>query len=324
MNRLLRFALLLLAICSLQSMSFGWGCSGHEVVALIAEHQLNLKAAQEVETLLKDPNLYANNKPRRFCFATENGAMAFYATWADDYRGAHSETGPWHFWDVPLGFTAVPKPTDFCDQGCVVKALHDQIAVLKSNASDADKSQALAFVIHFFGDLHQPLHIISNNDRGGNCIPVAFFGKLPKVTAAGAATPNLHAVWDTDLLEKVGPIRHPTHDEDVTAFVDTLLTDFEEEITQLKTTAIDIPDWAMESHSQAVKVGYGKLKPHAVKPEPPVTVSNCTDDNNIVQRMLALKESVSAKYANAANPVIEEQLVKGGTRLAMVLNDIWK
>jgi hypothetical protein len=324
MNRLMKVALLLLAICSLQSMSFGWGCSGHEVVALIAEHQLNPRAAQEVETLLKDSNLYEINKLHRFCFATGLGPMAFFATWADDFRGQHSETAPWHFWDVPLGSTSVPKPTDFCDQGCVVKALHDQIAVLKSStATPADKSQALAFVIHFLGDLHQPLHIISNNDRGGNCIPVAFFGNLPKVTAAGAATPNLHALWDTDMPEKLGPILHPTHDEDVTNFVDTLLTDFEEEITQLKTATIDIPAWAMESHSQAVKVGYGKL-PHHVPAEKPVVVNNCTDDNNIAQRMLALKESVSLKYTNAANPVIEEQLVRGGTRLAMVLNDIWK
>jgi len=70
-------------------------------------------------------------------------------------------------------------------------------------------------------------------------------------------------------------------------------------------------------------VAYGKL-PHHVKPEQPVVVNTCTDDNNIAQRMLALKESVSVKYSKAANPVIEEQLTKGGTRLAMVLNDISK
>lgn len=323
MNRGMRVAFLLWSICSLQSMSFGWGCSGHEVVALIAERQLNARAAQEVESLLKDSKLYDNNQPHRFCFATGLGSMAFYATWADDFRGQHSETGPWHFWDVPLGSTAVPSATDFCGEGCVVKALHDQIAVLKSNANAADKSKALAFVIHFLGDLHQPLHIITNNDRGANCIPVAFFGRQAHVTAAGQASPNLHGVWDTDMLEKVGQIRHPTHDDDVSAFVDTLMGDFEEEIAQWKEAEIDVPGWAMESHAQAVRIGYGKL-PHRVKAEPLVEVKTCTDDNNIAQRMLALKESVGKKYTNAANPVVEEQLVKGGTRLAMVLNDIWK
>ena len=323
MNRGMKVVLLLWAICSLQSMSFAWGCSGHEVVALIAERQLNAKAAQEVEALLKDSKLYDNNQPRRFCFATGLGSMAFYATWADDFRGLHSETGPWHFWDVPLGSNSVPNPTDFCDQGCVIKAIHDQVAVLKSNAATADKSKALAFVIHFLGDLHQPLHIISNNDRGGNCIPVSFFGKQAHVASSGQATPNLHAVWDTDMLEKVGQIRHSTHDDDLSAFVDTLMGDFEEEIAQWKEADIDVPGWAMESHSQAVRIGYGKL-PHRIKPEQPVDVTTCNDDNHIAQRMLALKESVSKKYANAANPVIEEQLAKAGTRLAMVLNDIWK
>jgi hypothetical protein len=323
MNSLKKAALLFFVVCSLQSLSFAWGCSGHEIVALIAERQLNARAAQEVESLLKNSKLYDNNLPHRFCFQTTLGPMAFYATWADDFRGQHSETGPWHFWDIPLISTTVPQPTDFCDQGCVIKALQDHIAVLKSNASTADKSQALAFVIHFVGDLHQPLHIITNNDRGGNCIPAAFFGKKPKVTTAGAATPNLHAIWDTDLLEKLGNIRHATHDDDVTAFVDLLMGNFEEEISQWSTDPIDVPAWAMESHTEAVKIAYGKLN-HRVKAEQPVVVNTCTDDKDIAQRMLALKESVSVKYANAANPVIEEQLVKGGTRLAAVLNDIWK
>lgn len=324
MNRMMKVVLLLVTVGSLQSMSFGWGCSGHEVVALIAERQLNTHAAQQVESLLQNSKLYDNNKPRRFCFATENGTMAFYATWADDFRDLDSKTAPWHFWDVPLGFTSTPTPTDFCDEGCVIKAIHDQVAVLKSSTSTpADKSQALAFVIHFVGDLHQPMHIISNNDRGGNCIPVAFFGKAAHLTAAGKASPNLHGVWDTDLPEKMGPVHRQTHDDDVNAFVDTLMTDFEEEITQWQAGAIDVPAWAMESHNQAVKVGYGKL-PHRVKAEAPVTVNNCNDDNKIGQRMMALKESVQTKYANAANPVIEEQLVKGGTRLALILNDVWK
>ena len=323
MDRLAK-VLLLAAIAGFPSLSFAWGCSGHEMVALIAERQLNPKAAQAVTDLLKDSKLYDNGAPKRFCEQTQLGLMAFYATWADDYRGDHKETAEWHFWDVPLSATSQPKPADFCDQGCVTKAIEDQLAVLKSpSAAQAEKAQALAFVIHFMGDMHQPLHVISNNDRGGNCIPVAFFGKNPTVTADGKASPNLHGVWDTDLPEKLGRVRVQTHDGDIKDYVDTVMGDFEEQIATWQRSNINIVGWALESHELAVHDSYGKLNRH-IEREQPVNVQSCTDDNNIAQRMLALHESVSKKYFAAAGPVIEEQLAKAGTRLAMVLNDVWK
>jgi len=323
MNRLAKIVMLFVAVFSFQSLSFGWGCSGHEIVALIADRQLNTHAAQQVQALLKTATLYQNDKPHRFCSQTALGLMETYATWADDFRGIQTSTGDWHFWDIPLNATSPGTITDFCDNGCVVKALEDQIAVLKSSTSKkADKVKALAFVIHFMGDLHQPLHIISNNDRGGNCIPVTFFGSKPKISGA-SASPNLHGLWDTDMPEKLGVIRKQTRDGDITSFVDTIMGDFEDQIPDWQSATIDVVAWANESHQQAVSVAYGKLN-HHVTPEDPVTVSTCADNNNVIQRMDSLTESISKKYFTAASPVIAEQLAKAGTRLAMVLNDIWK
>lgn len=320
-----RIVMLFIVVCSFQSFSFGWGCSGHEIVALIAERQLNTNAAQQVQALLQSATLYENGKPKRFCSDTQLGLMAKYATWADDFRGVDPTTAGWHFWDIPLKSHALPTISDFCDQGCVVKALQDQVAVLKSATSTGpEKAKALAFVIHFAGDLHQPLHIISNNDRGGNCIPAAFFGKNPKISTDGkSATPNMHALWDTEIPERLGNIRKLTRDDDISNFVDTLMGDFETDIPAWKSEPIDFISWAGESHDDAVRTSYGKL-PHHITPEAPVNVSTCLDDNNIMQRMAALHESVSKKYMNYAGPVVEEQLAKAGTRLAMVLNDIWK
>jgi len=182
MNQLRKIVLLLLSIVGFQSVSFGWGCSGHEIVALIAERQLSDVAAQKVLSLLTNPGLYVNKKPFRFCNPqkydltnpSDLGLMAFYATWADDFRDLDKTTAPWHFWDVPLNLTTEPALPQFCDQGCVVKAIQDQIDKLKSSANAHSKAKALALLIHFMGDLHQPLHIATNNDRGGNCIPVKF------------------------------------------------------------------------------------------------------------------------------------------------------
>ena len=171
--------LLLLLVLSLRSLSFGWGCSGHEIVALIAQRQLSDVAAQKVLVLLKSPGLYVNSKPGRGCNPrkynltnpSDLGLMAFYATFADDFRNTNKSTAPWHFWDVPLNSTTGPDLPQFCDKGCVVKAIQDQIDVLKSpSATKRARSKALALLIHFVGDLHQPLHIADNNDRGGNCV----------------------------------------------------------------------------------------------------------------------------------------------------------
>lgn len=331
MKRLLCVILLCLSFFSLKGVSFGWGCSGHEIVALIAERQLSDVAAQKVLSLLTNPGLYVNKKPHRFCRPqtydianpSELGLMAFYATWADDFRDKDPTTAPWHFWDVPLGLTTEPAMPQFCDQGCVVKAIQDQIDMLNSNATKHSKAKALALLIHFVGDLHQPLHIVTNDDRGGNCVPVKFFGTDPAITNAGKkAVPNLHGIWDTNIPEKIGHIRGNTHDDDLTAYVDTLMSDFESSIAVWRTQPVDIHGWAIESHGHAVTEAYGAL-PNTIDPEDPVEVTDCTGDDNILQRMLDLDETVNQPYVDTVKPVIAGQLARAGTRLAVILNQIW-
>ena len=62
----------------------------------------------------------------------------------------------------------------------MTSALERQVEVLRNSATDARvRADALRFIIHFAGDLHQPLHCVSNNDLGGNCVPIDFFGNAP-------------------------------------------------------------------------------------------------------------------------------------------------
>jgi hypothetical protein len=332
MKRLPTIVWILLSLVSLSDVSFGWGCSGYEIVALIAQRQLSDVAAQKVLSLLTKPRLYLNNKPSRFCRPknynlsnpSDLGLMAFYATWADDYRDKVPKTGPWHFWDVPLGFSGDPTLPQFCDEGCVAKAVQDQIDVLNSNASKSAKSKALALLIHFVGDLHQPLHIVTNDDRGGNCVPIKFFGTDPAITNAGKkASPNLHGIWDTDIPEKIGHIRGNTHDDDVTQYVDTLMSQFDTDMASWRSQPVDIHAWAVESHGHAVAEAYGAL-PNAIDVEEPTPVTDCTDDDNILQRMLDLDEAVNQQYVETVKPGIEGQLARAGTRLAVILNQIWQ
>src|SRR5579871_4010873 len=184
-----------------------WGCKGHQVVALLAEKHLTQHAREMVNKILAgspiDPNL------SRYCKEGGTDPMADASTWPDDIRAQRPETAPWHYIDIPLGVTAGAARSDlekFCSkEGCVISAIRDELATLRSPTDSAEKkADALRFLIHFVGDLHQPLHAVSNNDLGGNCVPVSFFNEAPQLRNQQLEiySPNLHAVWDANILEK--------------------------------------------------------------------------------------------------------------------------
>ena len=158
-------AVLVLSLCS-ASPAFGWGCSGHQVVALVALKQLTPNAKTKVHQLLQ-----GQPKPAisRFCGATSLDAFADLSSWTDDERDVRSDTADWHFIDIPLGASRSDESSACPSSGCVTTAIQQQLNVLRNATGTAqDQSNALMFVIHFVGDIHQPLHDATNNDRGGN------------------------------------------------------------------------------------------------------------------------------------------------------------
>ena len=309
--------LLVLAALALAATprAWGWGCEGHQTVALIAKAHLTPHALSMVEQILQanpiDPSL------KRFCPNATVDPMADSATWADDYRTVQPQTAGWHFFDIPRGASQA-NIDQFCDPtaGCVTKALTEQIAVLKNPASaPADQGNALRFVLHFAGDIHQPLHDTTNNDRGANCVPVTFFNTKPSANGS-SYSPNLHAVWDTNMIENIAK------GQSVTQFAAQLDQQFQSQEAAWQAEAINFDSWAWDAHQLAETVAYGKLN-KKIPIEAPVPVNTCADDNNVGARMLKLKEQVGATYQAAATPVIEQQLAKAGVRLAMILNQIW-
>jgi S1/P1 Nuclease len=311
--------LFLFAIVGLAPSARGWGCTGHQVVAVIAEEHLNPHARDMVAQILAagpiDPAL------RRFCGANTLDAFADSSTWADDQRSIQPDTAGWHFIDIPRG---VPKGeiAPYCppSTSCITRAIDDQMAILRNiNASAQARADALRYIIHFFGDLHQPLHATSNNDLGGNCVPVSFFGAAPQernVTKESYA-PNLHGIWDTDILERFAGGQTPQQ------FADEMSIKFKGQIPAWLRERVDVVSWAWESHQLAEDSVYGAL-PRKLAIETPVEVKACSDDQHISTRMLNLHEQVGADYQAAAEGVIQEQLTKAGIRLAAALNAVWK
>jgi hypothetical protein len=313
MNRFAFLAVLMLFV----SPAFPWGCAGHRTVALIALDQLSSNARTMTARLLQgepsDPSL------RHFCGPSGLDPFADVSTWADDIRGRRKETGPWHFIDIPLGATRDHLNDDCADAtGCVTSAIRREMEVLRSeSASGQEKTEALIFMIHFVGDLHQPLHAATNNDRGGNCMPVALFDHAPERQGAGDNyRPNLHGVWDTDLLERIAGGRGPVD------FAPALSRRFGADISRWKRQQLNLDDWAWESHRLAIRTVYGKL-PQRVPLQTPKAIESCADDG-IGSRMYELHERIDQRYLRAASPVIQRQLARAGTRLAMLLNQIWR
>ncbi|HUR21511.1 MAG TPA: S1/P1 nuclease [Vicinamibacterales bacterium] len=217
-----------------------WGVMGHRVVARLA-WALTTPAVREQVALLFE----VGQEPGRELRTHE--AFVAAATWADEVRSARPETYNWHFVDIPVGETRYEAardcpPTEKGD--CAIAEIARARAELVDVARPlAQRAEALKFLIHIVGDLHQPLHAIDNHDRGGNDVRVAALRGED-----GRAT-NLHAVWDTGLIN--------LSTETESSRADRLFAQFQAQTqSQPFDVTLDAVRWAEESHDVGVRVVY--------------------------------------------------------------------
>ncbi|MBD8636499.1 S1/P1 nuclease [Stenotrophomonas sp. CFBP 13725] len=173
---------LALALCSTDALA--WGAQGHRLVGRVAESRLTPTARAEVDRLLA---------------SEADPTLAGVAPWADQLRATDRDLGKrsagWHYVNIAED-NCVYQAAKHCPDGnCVVEALKDQTRILSDRRnSDAERAQALKFVVHLVGDIHQPMHAGFGHDKGGNEVQVQFNGR-------GS---NLHSVWDSGLLNTRG------------------------------------------------------------------------------------------------------------------------
>lgn len=182
-------ALFLVALAPARAAA--WGGKGHAVVAHIAQYLLTERARVVSSELLAGDQ-------------TESETLDSVASWADALRGRYADPGPrpetanWHFVDIPRDQTYNPeRDCDFLLNGpCVIEAILGTEKVLafpRSGYYQNSRYEALKYVVHLVGDIHQPLHCINDNDTGGN-------GK--KVRWVDGQTWKLHGVWDDAILSR--------------------------------------------------------------------------------------------------------------------------
>ena len=211
--------------------AFGWGGEGHSLIARIAWDEMTPAARAKAQEIL-GPGV----------------TLESIASWADQVRRNRSESAPWHYIDIPIDKPHLDMARDCAKGDCVIAKIEEFRKVVKDPATPpVQRKEALMFLVHFVGDMHQPLHCSDNKDRGGNEVRVQF-GDRPS---------NLHSLWDSGLLGLM-----PKEDELFAVYV-------KDAAKHKKWGNGSVRDWAEEAHKVSVKITYGLLPKVAPgQPEP--------------------------------------------------------
>ncbi|KAI9803915.1 MAG: hypothetical protein M1825_001795 [Sarcosagium campestre] len=274
----------LLLCVSLVSKACAWGGLGHEAVAYVASDFVGASTKTYCQDIIGD---------RSASF------LARVATWADSYRlsKAGSFSTPFHYIDAldnPPQSCGVNYDRDCGTKGCIVSAINNYTERLQDeDLSQASHNESLKFLVHFIGDIHQPLHD-ENLERGGNGINVTFDGRKS----------NLHSVWDSDILEKFAG-------GDSLSVARDLATNL--------TKSIKSGKYKTEASSWLTDTDISNARATSLKWAKDANAYICT--TVLPEGASAIEDTeIDGAYYDEALPVIELQLAKAGYRLAAWLD----
>ena len=308
-NRLLKNASALITVAlilSVPTMSLGWGAGGHMMTANIAFGKLNPHATAEVEKLLAipvkvtlpngtKPKLSPEDQKKLDSYTADSSDFVNAAHWADDLKGI-ATFNPFkelHFKDIFFSEDGSTLPHEATSN--IVTALKRDVEILKHSHDDNARAQALRFLIHFVGDIHQPLHcssrVVNNKSDGG--------GNLTKL----ASGQSLHSYWDGGLgtFLKEGP--PPTF-------------------------KVPPPTLAqIDAAAKKIAAAYPDTAP-GLNLNDPTNFDSWVEESSQLAKTFAYKgitngTSPSDDYRKDGIRVAEQRVAWGGYRLAALLNSIW-
>ena len=267
-----------------------WGADGHHTVCAVAYRNLTATAKAEIDRLIAADGRYPS--------------FAASCTWADEVRSARGRAGE-HFVNYSRTLARVTGPACPGGKPCVLSAIEADLQTLHAPGSDTARAEALKWVGHWFGDVHQPLHISFEDDRGGNSIGVT--------GSCGGAHASLHGTWDSCIIrQRIFP-----HGGDPIANADTVAAELDGAVTaaQRKAWTGSQPwQWAAESYAVTLQpqTRYCFKRAGTCRYSP----TRATYKEGAPQR----SEALSAAYLDRAAPIVRDRLSRGGIRLADALN----
>lgn len=278
MNKLKILFALFLAV--LPAPAIAWWDYGHETIARIAMLEVEPRSRAEIQRLLRQ----SGQLDTPACPAATPEQASVWADCIRSMRDRFSYTAPWHYQNVN-----VCRPFDLAaacrDGNCVSAQIERNLRLLKDRALPTrERVAALAYLIHFVADMHQPLHAGDRGDLGGNRF-TAYYSRIRG---------NLHSIWDGYLAERA--ISTPAAD------ARGLLSELTAEQRSAE-AAGTVTDWAREAWQVSRDFAYGGVlsDPCAEQPaEPPVITQDKIRD---------------------LIPVVRRQVRRGGLRLARLLDE---
>ncbi|XP_027098347.1 endonuclease 2 [Coffea arabica] len=273
----------LLFVCPL--FVHGWGVDGHLTVCRIAQPRLSEAAANAVKDLLP---------------ASADDDLGSLCSWADRVKFHYPWSSPLHYIDTPDNLCTYLYSRDCKDENgtkdrCVAGAINNYTSQLLSYGKDAasqyNLTEALLFLAHFVGDIHQPLHVGFTSDKGGNTIDVHWYTRKTV----------LHHVWDDNIIETAEQ-RYDNSDVDelIDALQKNITAEWADKVKTWETCSSGKPPcpnvYASESIKAACNWAYKGVSENSV-----------LEDDYFLTRL----------------PIVNLRLAQGGVRLAAALNSIF-
>ncbi|KAL9243582.1 hypothetical protein vseg_017452 [Gypsophila vaccaria] len=265
-----------------------WSKEGHTITCQIAQSLLEPEALHAVKNLI----------PEQL-----DGNLSALCVWPDQVRHWYKYrwTSPLHFIDTPDDSCSFDYNRDCHDPHgvkdmCVAGAIQNytsQLQHYREGSSDRryNLTEALLFLSHFMGDIHQPMHCAHTTDEGGNSIELRWFRHKS----------NLHHVWDREIILTAMKDYYDNNAKlllkDIQGnFTDGIWSDDVSSWTDCTTLHACVTKYATESINIACKWGYKDV-------EPGITLSD--------------------EYFNTRLPFVMKRIAQGGVRLAMILNKVF-
>jgi len=295
MLKQLKFLVTALLVSLSYQSAWAWGDLGHETIAEIAD-----------QIIVKDPQL---KKAIQAIIGIE--PLAISSTWPDHVRSDErfKDFEPYHF------ITIFRDPKAKVDKDAMTVIKKYPLVLTDKKAPREAKMIAFRYLIHVIGDLHQPLHVGNEFDRGGNMCRVSW--RQDEQNRPNAT--NLHSLWDTGLvnfvMQKYKRLAPQVKYYDYKMFAKSLVDKHADLLATKANT--DVAAWVSEAENLRRTVVYPDSLPDDQRPYcQPVAPGQSFRD--------AVVQELAVTYAEEKSELIEKQLVLGGVRLAAFLKEIFK
>lgn len=215
-----KIAVVLLVLVSFQV--FGWGLTGHRTVGEIATGYLSKKAKKKLDKIL------------------EHRSLAEVSNWMDEIKSddRYDHTHDWHWVTIPTGMAY--EETEKNPNGDIIKTIERLISELKAGGLTREKeAEHVMMLVHLIGDIHQPLHVGTGEDKGGNDVRVKWFWD----------NSNLHRVWDSGMIDgkkysftELAEAADNYSEETIEQWQNSTVRDWAQESMALRDQVYDLPE----------------------------------------------------------------------------------